>query len=86
MDSSGNSARMFDKISLPFCVLRIEHGADGQPTGWKILRCNQALSDMTGFSAEQMQNDLAPEQMPMSGVRRLRLYSRAAHEIGRAHV
>ena len=80
MDSSGNSARMFDKSSLPFCVLRIEHGADGQPTGWKILRCNQALSDMTGFSAEQMQNDLAPEQMPMSGVRRLRLYSRAAHD------
>ena len=64
MDSSGISARMFDKSSLPFCVLRIEHGADGQPTGWKILRCNQALADMTGFSAEQMQNDLAPELMP----------------------
>mgnify|MGYP000925673390 CR=1 FL=1 len=71
MDSSGISARMFDKSSLPFCVLRIEHGADGQPTGWKILRCNQALADMTGFSAELM---------PMSGVRRLRLYSRAAHD------
>lgn len=80
MDSSGISALMLEKSSLPFCVLRIEHGADGQPTGWKILRCNQALSDMTGFSAEQMQNDLAPELMPMSGVRRLRLYSRAAHD------
>lgn len=78
MHSNDFSVSMFDKSTLPFCVIRVERDTDGRAADWTFLYCNEALAAIEHCTAEELLGQRYFTLFPQGDRSRLPQYERAA--------
>lgn len=73
------NVNIFDYSPIPYCVVELIVGEDGQPTDWIYRYCNQAFADVKGYRLDAMRNQSILSLTPRINQNYLHMYYEAAY-------
>ena len=73
------NVNIFDYSPIPYCVVELVVGADGQPIDWIYRYCNQAFADVKGYRLDAMRNQSMLSLTPRINQNYLDMYYKAAY-------
>lgn len=73
------NVNIFDYSPIPYCVVELIVGEDGQPTDWIYRYCNQAFADVKGYRLDAMKNQSILSLTPRINQNYLQMYYEAAY-------